>query len=301
MKGPWLRNSQANVLTAAMMTTALLVWPIPANTSVYSPNPILESVERVQSLPGAVEAPTETAPAPSETTLDQPQSGKLPAQPEIQLASAPGFLAIAPRIPTPRTVPEPSRPRREPLLPNLFGTVAVATSQTPANWVDHVSMNTHTFEACMETNSACGGDAASWRRTVENLADDPLRQRLERANVFVNNQIRFRSDASATGQRDSWISPDQLFRTGRGDCEDYALAKYWLLSAAGVPEEDMFVMVVSDLIARADHAYLAVRVGESFVLLDSRTDMILLPEAVDDIVPLITIGASGAYLHGRPA
>jgi len=301
MKGPWLRNSQANVLTAAMMTTALLVWPIPANTSVYSPNPILESVERVQSLPGAAEVPTETAPAPSETTLGQPQSGKLPVQPEIQLASAPAFQAIAPRIPAPRTMPEPSRPQREPLLPNLFGTVAVATSQTPANWVDHVSMSAHTFEACLETDSSCGGDAASWRRTATNLADGPLRQRLARANAFVNNQIRFRSDVAATGQRDSWISPDQLFRTATGDCEDYALAKYWLLSAAGVPEEDMFVMVVADLIARADHAYLAVRVGEGFVLLDSRTDMILSPEAVDDIVPLITIGASGAYLHGRPA
>ena len=116
-----------------------------------------------------------------------------------------------------------------------------------------------------------------------------LRERLARANIFVNNQIRFRSDVAATGQRDSWISPDQLFRTSTGDCEDYALAKYWLLSAAGVPEEDMFVMVVSDLIARADHAYPAQGAGVNVT------------EEVDDIVPLITIGVSGAYLHGRPA
>jgi len=294
MKGPWLRNSQVSVATAAMLTAAVLVWPFPANTSVYSPNPILEA-------PAAAESAIYTQDA---TTADQG-----PAAPEVQQASAPARLAIAPRLTRPERrapdvrpeqTPAPNEaPRRAPLLPNLFGTVAVATGTAPDGWVDHVGLAANEFATCIAT-SGCG-NSATWRNAVDRIEALPLRDRLARANRFVNNAIRFRSDISATGQRDSWITPAELFRTGTGDCEDYALAKYWLLRAAGVPEEDMYIMVVADLIARADHAYLAVRVGNGFVLLDSRTDAILSPSQVDDISPLITVSARGAYLHGRPA
>jgi len=290
MMRPWLRKSQASIVTAAMMTAAVLAWPYPANTSVYSPNPI------------------NMAPEAAETTVFVPESPES-AVPELQQASAPARLALAPRLIRPeRRAPEArpeaapeqeAAPRRAPLLPNLFGTVAVATSAAPNGWVEHVGLAADEFANCIAT-SGCG-NSATWRNAVERIQALPLRDRLARANSFVNNAIRFRSDISATGQRDSWITPTELFRTGRGDCEDFALAKYWLLRAAGVPEEDMYIMVVSDLIARADHAYLAVRVGNGFVLLDSRSDAVQSPNQVDDITPLITVGARGAYLHGRPA
>lgn len=293
MKGPWLRTSRANILTALTMTAAVLAWPIPANTSVYSPNPILEA-------PAAAESAIFTQEGPAPDASEEAAT--------VRQASAPARLAIAPRLvrperrSAPETQPEQATPapRRAPLLPNLFGTVAVATSAAPRDWIEHVSIAADEFDDCIATGS-CGGNSADWRNAAATLEALPLHQRLARANSFVNRAISFRSDLSATGRGDSWITPAQLFRTGTGDCEDYALAKYWLLRAAGVPEEDMYVMVVADLIARADHAYLAVRVGNGFVLLDSRTDEVLSPSEVVDITPLITVGAQGTYMHGRPA
>ena len=44
-----------------------------------------------------------------------------------------------------------------------------------------------------------------------------------------------------------------------GDCEDYAVAKYFLLRELGFPAEDMRVLVTYDRSVRAHHAVLAVR------------------------------------------
>lgn len=291
MKGSWLRKSRATVLGMATICTGLLAWSVPANTGVYSPVPEIKDT--------LAQAELAAAPVPM---IFRPLDDPATSRPQVQTVSAAGSMARAPRIPSPRLRPEaPRRAPREPLLPNLFGTVAHATNMTPANWVEHVAAGVRSFDACLANEDACGSDSSRWAATAEQLSAMPLRDRLARANRFVNGAISFRSDMAMTGTIDSWITPTQLFRARTGDCEDYALAKYWLLRASGVSEDDMFVMVVSDLVARAHHAYLAVRVGDGFVLLDSRTNTVLSPSLVDDINPLITIGARGAYLHGRRA
>ena len=42
------------------------------------------------------------------------------------------------------------------------------------------------------------------------------------------------SDLAQWGVIDRWSAPLETFTTGRGDCEDYAIAKYVALTAAGV-------------------------------------------------------------------
>ena len=37
------------------------------------------------------------------------------------------------------------------------------------------------------------------------------------------------------GVPDRWSPPLETLATGRGDCEDYAIAKYVALTAAGIP------------------------------------------------------------------
>ena len=44
-------------------------------------------------------------------------------------------------------------------------------------------------------------------------------------------------------------APLETFTTGRGDCEDYTIAKYVALRAAGIAQEDVKLIVVSDISA----------------------------------------------------
>jgi predicted transglutaminase-like cysteine proteinase len=59
--------------------------------------------------------------------------------------------------------------------------------------------------------------------------------RLQAINLFFNRRILFREDIETWGQIDYWASPLELIERGQGDCEDYAIAKYFSLVASGVP------------------------------------------------------------------
>ena len=60
-------------------------------------------------------------------------------------------------------------------------------------------------------------------------------------NDFYNRRIRYDSDEAVWGQLDYWATPLQTLDKGRGDCEDFAIAKYYTLVAAGVPHERLFL------------------------------------------------------------
>uniref|UniRef100_UPI0032B13CE8 transglutaminase-like cysteine peptidase n=1 Tax=uncultured Aquincola sp. TaxID=886556 RepID=UPI0032B13CE8 len=59
--------------------------------------------------------------------------------------------------------------------------------------------------------------------------------RLRFINDFFNRRIRFRDDLAVWGQVDYWASPLETLSRGEGDCEDFAIAKYFSLVASGTP------------------------------------------------------------------
>ncbi|SEK99048.1 Predicted transglutaminase-like cysteine proteinase [Roseateles sp. YR242] len=70
------------------------------------------------------------------------------------------------------------------------------------------------------------------------------RQRLTVINNFFNQRIAFRDDTEVWGVIDYWATPLELLDKGRGDCEDYAIAKYMSLLAAGVPQARLRMVYV---------------------------------------------------------
>lgn len=67
---------------------------------------------------------------------------------------------------------------------------------------------------------------------------------LESVNATVNHRVSFSPDISNWGRADHWATPDELFARGAGDCEDYAIAKYFALRAAGLPEKQLRLVYV---------------------------------------------------------
>ena len=67
------------------------------------------------------------------------------------------------------------------------------------------------------------------------------------------------SPYSEDGVADRWSAADDTLARGRGDCEDYALAKLAMLRRAGFADRDLYLVLVKDLARRADHAVLVVR------------------------------------------
>ncbi len=89
--------------------------------------------------------------------------------------------------------------------------------------------------------------SAGWRALQPVLAaatdpGDP--QRLQAVNEFFNRRIVFRDDLEVWGQTDYWASPFEMFEKGEGDCEDFAVGKYFSLIAAGLSAQKLRLVYV---------------------------------------------------------
>lgn len=58
--------------------------------------------------------------------------------------------------------------------------------------------------------------------------------KLKTINDYVNKNIRYTTDIQAWGQIDYWATPLETFNNSNGDCEDFAIAKYYALKKSGI-------------------------------------------------------------------
>ena len=73
-------------------------------------------------------------------------------------------------------------------------------------------------------------------------------------------------DQLVYGQEDHWATPSEFYKQGAGDCEDYAIAKYFALREAGIPASRMLLAVGEVDDGDSVHAVLFVTYKETFVL-----------------------------------
>lgn len=93
-----------------------------------------------------------------------------------------------------------------------------------------------------------GGRLERWRQQERKLAGSgaaplPL---LQQVNAQANH-FSYATDIAHWGQLEYWATPAEFVGSGAGDCEDYAIAKYFLLRAAGVPAEQLRITYVRAL------------------------------------------------------
>jgi predicted transglutaminase-like cysteine proteinase len=82
--------------------------------------------------------------------------------------------------------------------------------------------------------------------------------------------IKATDDIDQWGVADRWSAPLATLTSGRGDCEDYAIAKYVALREAGVAADDVRLVIVRDLGNGEDHAVVTARLDDKWVVLDNR-------------------------------
>ena len=74
-----------------------------------------------------------------------------------------------------------------------------------------------------------------WQKTLSKAKSELEKRKLERINNFVNQHVAFEDDIDIWNQSDYWATPLETIGRGRGDCEDFAIIKYYSLHDAGVP------------------------------------------------------------------
>jgi predicted transglutaminase-like cysteine proteinase len=102
------------------------------------------------------------------------------------------------------------------------------------------------------------------------------------------------------GVADVWSAPLSTFTSGRGDCEDYAIAKYVALREAGVAAEDLRILLVRDVVINEDHAVLAAHQSGHWLILDNRNMRLIEDNDIKHYMSLFAIDQSGVKLVAAP-
>jgi predicted transglutaminase-like cysteine proteinase len=89
------------------------------------------------------------------------------------------------------------------------------------------------------------GNLRDWRQLLSDASEiAPPADKLRRVNEFFNRRIEFADDQEVWGQSDYWATPMETLAKGKGDCEDFTIAKYFTLLNAGVPNEQLRLVYV---------------------------------------------------------
>ena len=112
--------------------------------------------------------------------------------------------------------------------------------------------------------------------------------------LSINNN-KYILDPLNWGQEDYWEEPDE-FAMWSGDCEDYAITKYWLLRNVGFDSKDLRIAIVKDTNLNVDHAVLMLKM-DKWVVLDNQSDHILAASQVKHYVPIISTNEDKWWNH----
>lgn len=87
------------------------------------------------------------------------------------------------------------------------------------------------------------------------VKDYELIRKLSHINTFIN-KLRPAHDISTASTIDYWATPKEFLLQGHGDCEDYAIAKYFTLLELNIPKEKLYFGVVDIKGERNSHMVL---------------------------------------------
>jgi predicted transglutaminase-like cysteine proteinase len=129
-----------------------------------------------------------------------------------------------------------------------------------------IRQNKEILARCRE-GGACPDAARRFLAIIDTGRARSGRARIGVINREINLAIMPTADLEQWGIVDRWSPPLETFTTGRGDCEDYAIAKYVALTAAGVAPENIELVVLRNKAATENHAVVAVLVDGAWVAL----------------------------------
>ncbi|WP_259396841.1 transglutaminase-like cysteine peptidase [Shewanella sp. SG41-3] len=141
-------------------------------------------------------------------------------------------------------------------------------------------------------------DFSDWRDTIAEGSALSDMDRLHLANQFANRRIRFVSDNDHWQKSDYWATPLESLGSKGGDCEDFAIFKYFTLKAMGVDESKMRLMYVRALLINEPHMVLIYFEDPKAMplVLDNLKTQILPASQRRDLKPVYSFNGKGLWL-----
>lgn len=215
--------------------------------------------------------------AVEQAAIDQAAIDKAAIDNEWDYRVAPVLATVTVSVPERAQEPAAAEPE------SIWQRVATAIlSDSSAKWRElqtRILADKATLAACRTGERPCSAAAKRFLAIVGSARQRQGKARFGEINRAVNMSIKPMSDMAQYGVEDYWASPLQSLGSGKGDCEDYAIAKYVALEEAGVAPDDLQLEIVRDVEHQATHAVVAVRYKNEWLVLDNRTLLMMNADA----------------------
>jgi predicted transglutaminase-like cysteine proteinase len=170
------------------------------------------------------------------------------------------------------------------------------------------------LERVMQAVRQCYGENAAdtvrdWDNILTLFQAEAEQRKLTNINTYLNQKLRADSDLKFWGQEDYWSTPIEAQLKGCGDCDDYAIAKYFSLKFSGVPVSKLRLTYVKALIGEAKKKSLQAHMVLTYyptpdaepLILDNMVNEILPASRRTDLVPIYSFNSEGAWKSGAGA
>ena len=150
--------------------------------------------------------------------------------------------------------------------------------------------------------SACTGGSspfcdyiARWAQLIREVEPLGRQQQIEQVNARFNS-FAYITDWQNWNLEDYWATPLQFYDVD-GDCEDYAIAKYYTMRGLGVSTDVMRIVVLFDENLQLHHAILAINTGSDVLVLDNQISGVVSARSIAHYTPVMSINETGAWRH----
>ncbi len=137
-----------------------------------------------------------------------------------------------------------------------------------------------------------------WQTLIRDNQQSSELAKLELVNDFFNG-ARFVSDMEEWNKKDYWATPVEFICHDAGDCEDFAIAKYFTLKALGVDVGKLRITYTKSLTYNQAHmilAYYKTPVSEPLIL-DNINKRIKSASKRTDLKPIYSFNAESLWLN----
>ncbi len=195
------------------------------------------------------------------------------------------------------TAPSEPSARNEEQAAQLFGmeTEPVAAGGLPEKW-HHVEAAMAQDFAVVAQCRANGTCPVAAQRLIDISAEGAGRSgrtRVGLINRAADLAISPVSDEMQWGVADHWSDPFETLLSNRGDCEDYAILKYAALLEAGIPKDDVKIVILKNFFPNENHAAVATRIDGQWLILDNRTLTLVRDTDVTRAIPEFVLDHEG--------
>jgi predicted transglutaminase-like cysteine proteinase len=139
-----------------------------------------------------------------------------------------------------------------------------------------------------------------WQQLLDTGGARSETDKLTLVNSFFNH-VAWISDLDHWGKADYWATPVEMLASNGGDCEDFAIAKYFTLVALGVPMDKLKITYVKTRDPNPinqSHMVLAyyAKVDSVPLVLDNLVPEIKVASARPDLTPVYSFNGDGLWL-----